>query len=70
MTLYFQGYGVSLKQSIAIIPFFKDIELIRNSSCSHPLMNSKIKEQMQSNILSNLLYFCRAGIVARRYHSY
>ena len=28
------------------------------------------KEQLQSLILSNLLCFCRTGIVARRYHKY
>ena len=35
--LAFQGYCVSLKQAFAVIPFFKSIELIRSSSCSHPL---------------------------------
>ena len=33
---YFQGYCVSLKEALAVIPFSKGIELIRNSSCSHP----------------------------------
>ena len=33
---YFQEYCVSLKQALVVIPFFKGIELIRNSSCSHP----------------------------------
>ena len=54
MTAYFQGYCVFLKQALAVISFFKGNELIRNSIYS---MNSEIKEQMQPNILSNLLYF-------------
>ena len=32
---YLQGYCVSLKQALQVIPFFKGIKLIRNSSCSH-----------------------------------
>ena len=32
---FFQGYCVSLKQTLVVIPFFKGIELIRNSSSSH-----------------------------------
>ena len=31
---------------------------------------SVIKEQLQPLILSNLLRFCRTGIVARKYHKY
>ena len=31
------GYCVFLKQALIVIPFFKGIELIRNSSCNHPL---------------------------------
>ena len=33
---YFQGYCLSLKQALAVIPFFKGIQLIRYYSCSHP----------------------------------
>ena len=35
--MYFQGYCVSFKQALAVIPIFKGTELIRKSSCSHPL---------------------------------
>ena len=35
MIYYFQGYCVFLKQALAVIPFFKGIELARNSSYSH-----------------------------------
>ena len=35
--LVFSRYYVSLKQAIAVIPFYKGIELIRNSSSRHPL---------------------------------
>ena len=56
-----------------IIPVFKNIELIRHSSCSHRFNEwpfSIIKEQLQPHILSNLLAFCRTGVVVRTYDSY
>ena len=37
---YFQGYCVSFKQALAVIPFFKNIELIHKSSCGHPFNES------------------------------
>ena len=51
------------KKHLAVILFFKGIELIRNSNyrCIH-LMNCpflNIEEQLQSRILSKLLYFFR-----------
>ena len=57
---YFKGALAAIHyfETVTAISFFKGIELIRNSSCSHPSMNSKIKEQMQTNILSSLLFFC------------
>ena len=36
MIQYFQGYCVSFKLPLEVIPIFKGIELIRKSSCSHP----------------------------------
>ena len=35
--MYFQGYCVSFKQALAVIPIFEGTELIHKSSCSHPL---------------------------------
>ena len=32
---YFQGYCVSFKQALGVMPFFIGIELIHKSSCSH-----------------------------------
>ena len=63
------GYCVSLKQTLAVTPFFK-----ANSQfhCSHPYGDRPlfiIKEQLQPRIVSNLLCFCRTGIVARRYRN-
>ena len=63
------GYCVPLKQALAVIPFSK-----ANSQfhCSHPYGDRLlfiIKESLQPQILSNLLCFCRAGNVARRYHN-
>ena len=60
MIYYFPGYyGISnLKQELEVIPF------------SNVFPFSIIKEQLQSRILSNLLCFCRTGIVVKRYHSY
>ena len=46
------------------------LSLIRNSSRSHPFDEEQNKRAIQPNFLSNLLYFCRTGIGARRYHSY
>ena len=70
----FQGYCVSLKQALAIISVFRDIEQICHFSCSHPFNDgpfSIIKEQLQPQIFLSLLYIFRTeGIVARRYHSY
>ena len=37
MIYYFQGYCFSFKQVLTVIPIFKGTELIRKSSCSHPL---------------------------------
>ena len=42
-------------------------QLICNSSCSLPFDEQQNKRTMQPNILSNLLYFCRTRIVARRF---
>ena len=53
--------------------YLKGIELICDSSCSHPLDElpfSIIKEQLQPCVLSNLLCLCRTRVVVRRYHSY
>ena len=36
VTYYFQGNCVSFKQVLAVITFFKGIELIPKSSCSQP----------------------------------
>ena len=63
------GYCVSLKQALAVIPFFKS-----NSQFhfSHPYSDRPlfmIKEQLQPRILSNLLCSCRTGMVARRFHN-
>ena len=52
--------------------YLKGIELFRNSSCNHPLMNdpfSFIKEQLHSRIVSNLLCFCITRVAARRHHT-
>ena len=55
----FKGTVFLWNKHSQVISFFKGIELIRNSSCSHPFEEySKMKEQMQSRILSNLLCFC------------
>ena len=54
------------------IPFFKDIELIRNSSFSHPFNVWSffiINEQLQLRILSSLPCLCRTGIAAIRYYN-
>ena len=48
-------------------------KLIRNSAgAMHTLIGPLfiIKEQLQPYILSNLLCFCRIGIVATRYHNF
>ena len=59
----FKGTVFLWNKHSQVISFFKGIELIRNSSCSHPFEEySKMKEQMQPRILSNLLCFCRTGI--------
>ena len=59
----FKGTVFLWNKHLQVICFFKGIELIRNSSCSHPFEEySKMKEQMQPRILSNLLCFCRTGI--------
>ena len=59
----FEWYHHYWNKHSQVISFFKGIELIRNSSCSHPFEEySKMKEQMQPRILSNLLCFCRTGI--------
>ena len=63
------GYCVSLKQALAVIPFFKANS---QSRWSHPYADRPIfiiKEPLQPRILSNLLCFCRTGIVATRYHN-
>ena len=36
MIYYFQGYCVSFKQALTVIPFFIGIELIHKSIGSHP----------------------------------
>ena len=49
--------------------YLKGIEVIRNSSCSHNLMNDPffiVKEKLQPRILSNLLCFCITRVVRRR----
>ena len=54
-------------------PFFKGLELIHISSCSHPFNEWPLlyyKGAIKATHFSNLLCFCRPGIVARRYHSY
>ena len=58
-----------LKQTLAVIPFFK-----ANSQFhfSHPYSDRPlfiIREQLKPRIISNLLCFCRTGIVATRYHN-
>ena len=67
-----QGYCISLKQEPVVIPFFKDIELIRNSSCSHPFNEWPFfyYKKAIARILSDLLRFYKAGILAMSYHSY
>ena len=55
------------------IPIFPGIELIRNSSCRHPLdewLFFYYKRNLQPCILLNLLCSCRAGVVVKRYRSY
>ena len=70
----FQGHCVSLKQALAVIPFFKDSKLIRLSVAAVHSTNGPfliIKKELQPCSLSNLLCFFRTGrVAARRYHSY
>ena len=69
MIQYFQRYCVSFKQALAVIPTFKGSQFASPVAAIHS-MNYPIsitKEQLQSLILSNLLCFCRTGIVARKY---
>ena len=66
-----QWYCVPFKQSLAIITFFKGIQLIRNSSRSSTFnewLFFHFERAIASTHFSN--FFCRAGFVRRRYHNY
>ena len=53
---YFQGQCFPLKQALVIIPFFKGIELIRNSSCSHPFDELPLFYQSNCNRSLHQIY--------------
>ena len=60
------GYCVSLKQALAVIPFFKaNLQFHYSHPCADRYLYI-IKQQLQPCILSNLLCACRAGITIAR----
>ena len=70
MIQYFHRYCCSFKHALVVIPFSKGIELIRQSSFSHPFDELHFFYHKRLNAathLFKLVCFCRAGVVASRY---